>query len=261
MLRSLFGAAGFVGLLAGVAQTEELGIPGLCNAARVPGFAERFAHMAGGGEGCGEARCLTRPVVLGKQVYVEVVQDSEQPDFAALASPVFSEAAAIVSDTVGIDFLAGFSDADSFVFFMVVSPDTEKRILSGQIKGVNQHLFKTFVIPALRASSCSGIVTHVDGEASRVVHMAITFVPEAIVPDEKALRKCILEEMMNLTGLLRDPPGSASLFDKGNFRFENGKLTYSNETLFMLRLHYDIATGIYRDLDDFLYSECEIPPR
>jgi hypothetical protein len=260
MLRSFFRAASVVALFASVGQAEQFAVPRVCAAAKAPGFAERIAYMAGGGEGCEEARCLNRPVVLGKWTYVEVVQDSRQPNFASLASPVVEAAATVVSDTVGINFHATFDDAESFLFFVVVSPETEDLILNGQIEGVNQQLFRTFVIPALRASSCSGIATHLGGETSRLMHRAITFIPEAIVSDEKALRKCIFEEMMNATGLLRDPPGSASLFDNGNFRLADGKLTYSDETLAMLKIHYGIARGAYRDVNDFLFSQCGVTP-
>ena len=260
MLRSLILTAAISLAFTGVGRAEKLDAARVCASAQVPGFAVRMDYMASGGEGCDAASCLDRRVVLGRRAYLEVALDPRHPSFVPLAAPVAGEAAAIVADTIGVDFGAGFDDADSFLFFVVVSASIEDRILKGELEGIDRDLFRTFVLPALRARRCSGIATHIGNGSSRLMHHAVTFVPEAIITDAEKVRACILEELMNATGLLRDPPGSASLFDSGNFRLVDGKLTYSDETLAMLKLHYDFARGVYRDVDDFLSSQCEVPP-
>jgi hypothetical protein len=228
----------------------------ICHAARAPHFNEAFTFMRGGGESCAHESCNTQGATLGDRVFMEISQDSpKKSDLRSMVEQFSADAAEIISDTLGISFLATFEEADTFIFFLVVSPRLIEMIGSGEMQEIDAHQFNSFIRPALSLRKCAGIVTHVSENGIRRIKRALIFVPDTLEA-EKEVRSCVFEEIMNASGLLRDPPGSASLFDNSNYSEVDGSITYSDATLAMLYLHYELARGAYDDLEDFRWANC-----
>lgn len=235
-----------------------LDVETLCREASAASFEQTMTFVVSGGETCANTICLNEPAVLGDRVYVEISQSSAESEMVPVIQELSEEATNVISSVTGVSFQSKFEDAQSFLFLILVSPETIRELAAGKMEGVDQHGFNSFVAPALRISKCAGIASHFSEAGHRKIYRGVIFVPDT-VKSKDAMRSCVFEEIMNVSGLLRDPPGSASLFDNGNYQIVDGLMTYSDSTLAMLQIHYDISKGKYRDVAQFLNLECREP--
>lgn len=242
-------------LLSVSGQGFALDLHTVCEAARQPGFDETLAYMSQGGETCTLQNCHEGSVVLAEKVYFEVAVDTDDNRSLPAVADAARAASTIIGDTTGVKFSSDFAGAGSFVFVLIVSRRTAEMIADGQFSEVDGDHFRSFILPALQANKCAGIVSHFSDGTRRIVEKSLIFVPDSLRADAD-IRACIFEEFLNTSGLLRDPPGYASLFDYGNYRSVDGLKSFSETTLAMLKLHYDIARETYVDVEDFRTSEC-----
>jgi hypothetical protein len=230
----------------------------VCHEARKPGFEEVMTYMAGGGETCKNHFCNADKAILGDNVYVEVWQnpDSELSLVPRIKKHV-DTATNVIAEIVNISFSSKFQGADSFLFILVLSPGDIERIASGAVSDIDQRKFQNYILPAIKKRKCAGIATHIIENGIGLIPRSLIFIPDSLESD-KEIGSCVLEEIMNSTGLYRDPPGQASLFDNDNYRDFEGSILYSEATLSMLYLHYMITRGSYRDVGDFLRRNCTL---
>lgn len=83
------------------------------------------------------------------------------------------------------------------------------------------------------------------------------FIPSAMT--DELLDACVKEELFNLTGLLADPLGKASLFDSHYYKSRNRKVNkigieYAKEHLLMLRLLYSLHANHLTNIKEFVDS-------
>lgn len=194
----------------------------ICRAARAPQLNDVLTFMTSGDETCTSERCFGPGAILEDKVFVETaLAFSEKTEIGSMVAKSSVEATSIISNTLGISFSESFDEADTFIFLLVVSERFSDMIGNGKIQEIDAQQFNSFILPALSVGKCAGIVTHVpEGELHRI-KMALIFFSEAL-ETEQEVRSCVFEEIMNASGLFRDPPGSASLFDNFNYSRVDG---------------------------------------
>jgi hypothetical protein len=227
----------------------------ICSVVQKREFQRDFNYMAFGGETCVKSRCLAERVILPDVVYAEIVSEEKDHPLRLAINSAVDEAFSEISRVTKVVFNGDFLDSEGYIFIIVASPAFAKRVLANKVDGINAQEFDSFILPALKQQKCAGIVSHNSNGDVRHVSLATIFVPESM-HDPLQLRMCVFEELLNSAGLLRDPPGSASLFDNGNYSNSEAKFGYSEGTLAMLEIHYALARGKYVSIDDFVQQRC-----
>nr|WP_321446359.1 DUF2927 domain-containing protein [uncultured Cohaesibacter sp.] len=85
------------------------------------------------------------------------------------------------------------------------------------------------------------------------IALSLIFVPKSIVGIN--LKKCVLEEIYNSTGLFSDHVGSASVFDK-YFRENTEDVFYTKEMRLMLKLYYKLKVISPTSLENYYQQYC-----
>lgn len=129
-------------------------------------------------------------------------------------------------------------------------------IENGKIDGFDPTFFTDGAKWAYKNKACSAtVLSSVESQTNRdIISSSIIYVNGNL--DVGRIDKCFKEELYNALGMLSDPIGQASLFDNGNYKMIDGKISYSDASVLMLEALYGIARNEYRDIDAFIRQRC-----
>jgi hypothetical protein len=224
-----------------------------CRYLENPIFKYNFLHSASVPERCSTSPCETKFAHWNSTIVPRIVSLEANKTILDSVNSVLEVTSNDLSRISGVQFDLTQGTAPNF-FLIVLDDDLVELISNGSISGIDPSRFKSGAEKVYSEGGCSGTAFIGEGKETETIEKAIIYLNVNLTLG--ALEKCTKEEMINAMGLFGDPPGQQSLFDNGNIRFQNGKVTYSEETEVMLETLYNMAKFSLSDFDSYLKLRC-----
>lgn len=150
-----------------------------------------------------------------------------------------------------------FDEDDANVIFVFVDEELIQELKGAEMSPLVTKLkTEELIEPVFRAGGCMATVGTSEENGIDEIVAALIWVNTQLEGDE--LTKCVVEEFVQSTGLLGDPPGYVSLFDHGNYRRKDGIILPSQRTECMLRAIYTASETQSLISEDF-FDRDDIP--
>ncbi|WP_295045232.1 hypothetical protein [uncultured Paracoccus sp.] len=217
------------------------GTENICKALYSDNFFDDMQFMATTGEICRGA-CNERITTTKDAVGIRIFSENMNPKQAELLNDsvkwAIGQIDAVIGENVDIAISENSPDGETSIYIFFVDSNLDKLLSETGLPGLPAREYIENHRPLLIEGACSARVISVESPLESKVRVAFILIGESVIADQPSVDSCVLEELTQSFGLFGDPKGRASLFDGGNSKMLEGRISHSHRTLAMLRYLY-----------------------